>query len=197
MREMVSSWFAWSPGRLHVQRLCSGTVIGTQASESHGDEDVGAVAASLGDHRSSQSRFVVGEKGPQGSQGLTQRSWASIWQRKPETCGGHALSPAPGVQDAQNLLQALMTESTECTERESAACLSCAGAEPAGLRPASLEPLFLVHSRLSSCRQSHALPRTGVALGLPPLQPGPTASAGACAVFGSCRSVFGVAGLCL
>ena len=99
MREMASSGFAWSPGRLHVQRLCSATVIGTQASESHGDEDVGAVAASLGDHRSSQSRFVVGEKGPQGSRGLAQRSWASIWQRKPERCGGpraQSCSGSPG-----------------------------------------------------------------------------------------------------
>lgn len=101
------------------------------------------MAASLGDHRSSQSRFVVGKKGPQGSQGLAQRSWASSWQRKPQRCWGHALSPAPGVQDAQNLLRGLMTESAECAEREAAACLSCTGAEPAGVHPVSQEPLFL------------------------------------------------------
>ena len=98
------------------------------------------MAASLGDHRSSQSRFVVGKKGPQGSQGLAQRSWASSWQRKPQRCWGHALSPAPGVQDARNLLRGLMTESAECAEREAAACLSCTGAEPAGVHPVSQVP---------------------------------------------------------
>ena len=136
-----------------------------------------------------------GRRGPGGSLSGAGHPFGRGSQRG---VGGHALSPAPGVQDPRNLLRALMTESAECTEREAAACLSCAGAEPAGLRPASQEPLFLVHSRLSWCRQSHALPRTGQCeLGLPPLQPGPTASAGACTVFGSCRSVFGVAGLCL
>ena len=47
---------------------------GTQASESHGDEDVGTVAASLGDHASSHSRFVVGEKGRRGPGGSRSRA---------------------------------------------------------------------------------------------------------------------------
>ena len=154
------------------------------------------MAASLGDHRSSQSRFVVGKKGPQGSQGLAQRSWASSWQRKPQRCWGHALSPAPGVQDAQNLLRGLMTESAECAERGCCVPVLYWGRASGGAPCFPGAPL-LVHSRLSRCRQSHASPRTGVALGLPPLQAGPTASAGACAIFGSRHSVFGVAGLCL
>lgn len=81
-----------------VQRLCSGAVIGTQhLHPTVMDEDVGVVAASLADHTSSQSLFVVWERGSTGVQGLGQLSTASTWQRKLGKSGGYTQSPALGV----------------------------------------------------------------------------------------------------
>lgn len=109
-----------------------------------------------------------GHRGPQGLLGAEASNWL-----KPQRCWGHALSPLLESRMPGTLLRGLMARRALSAQRESCCVPVLRWGRASGVRPASQEPLFLSTASCPGAGSLRLKPRTGVALGLPPLQARP------------------------